>query len=95
MRSWWDLTKEEQDERMAIEPLTPGSVSETFRHPASYAELRLVKTIWKYADEVRELRKIEQAARAFFSQPYDNGQHEKALRDAVMAVPSNSEEQKP
>jgi hypothetical protein len=57
MKSWWDLTKEEQDARMAIEPLTPGAVAETFRHPASYAELRLVKTIWGYADQLSAAKK--------------------------------------
>lgn len=57
MKSWWNMTKEEQDARMAIEPLSLGGVSETFRHPASYAELRLVQTVWKYVEEVRALRK--------------------------------------
>lgn len=33
--------------------------------------------------EVERLRKVAEAARMFFSQPYDNGQHETALRDAV------------
>jgi hypothetical protein len=57
MKSWWDMTKEEQDARMAIEPLTMGAVSEAFRHPASYAELRLIKTIWKYAEDLSAAKK--------------------------------------
>lgn len=56
MKSWWDLTEEQQKERLAIEPLTIGGVQETFRHPASYAELRLAQTVYKYADEANKLR---------------------------------------
>ncbi len=42
------------------------------------------------AARVRRLEAVADAARAFFSQPYDNGQWERRLRDAVDAMPPSS-----
>jgi hypothetical protein len=42
-------------------------------------------------DRLEALRKVADAARVFFSQPYDNGQWERRLRDAVRALESNGE----
>jgi hypothetical protein len=38
-------------------------------------------------DEIERLRRIEAAARAFFSQPYDNGQYEAALAAELRRQP--------
>jgi hypothetical protein len=43
------------------------------------------------AIEIDALRSIAQAARAFLSQPYDNGQHEARLKMALAALPQSGE----
>lgn len=53
-------------------------------HPAMFAEVReqnaaLRARIAELEDENRKLSAIAEAASAYFSQPYENGQYEQAL----------------
>ncbi len=43
--------------------------------------------------EIRRLRNIESAARAFFSQPYDNGQYEAALLASLRPSSASDDQQ--